>query len=91
VPHEEENQGRSTAVNKNLAMDDVRKKLQTMIDYWIEHNAEHEKELRDWAEKAASSSAKVAQQLQKAASKMAEATDELLKAKQALSNSEGRH
>ena len=78
-----------TAVNKD--MDDVRTKLQTLIDYWIEHNSEHEKEFRAWADKAVSSSTEVAQQLQKAAAKMAAVSDELMKAKRALSKSKGRH
>jgi len=80
-----------TAVNKDIAMDDVQRKLQTLLDYWIEHNSEHEKEFRDWADKAASSSSEIAQQLQKAATKMAEVSDQLLKAKQALSRSQGRY
>ena len=79
-----------TAVNKDIGMDDVRKKLQTLIDYWIEHNSEHEKEFRDWADKADSSSTEVAEQLKAAAAKMAEASDELMKAKRALSESKGR-
>jgi len=72
-------------------MDDIQEKLKILLDYWIEHNSEHEKEFRDWADKAASSSAEVAKQLQKAATKMAAASDELMKAKQALPESKGRH
>ena len=72
-------------------MDDVQEKLQILLDYWIEHNSEHEKEFRDWADKVASSSAETAQQLQKAATKMAAVSDELMKAKQALPKSKGRH
>lgn len=72
-------------------MDDIREKLQILLDYWIEHNSEHEKEFRDWADKAASSSTEVAKQLQKAAAKMASVSDELMKAKQVLSKSKGRH
>ena len=90
MPDQEENQGRLTAANKDTGMDEVRSKLQTLVDYWIEHNSEHEKELRDWADKADSSSSEVAQQLQKAAARMAEASDELMKAKRALSESKGR-
>jgi rubrerythrin len=78
-------------VNKSIAMDDVREKLHILLDYWIEHNSEHEKEFRDWADKVAPSSTEVAQQLQKAATKMAAVSDELMKAKQALSKSKGRH
>jgi len=70
-------------------MDDIRKKLQTLLDYWIEHNSEHEQEFRDWADRAASSSAEVAQQLRKAATRMAAVSDELMKAKQALSKGKG--
>jgi hypothetical protein len=72
-------------------MDDVQEKLKILLYYWIEHNSEHEKEFRDWADKAVSSSTEVAQQLQKAATKMAAASSELMKAKQALSKSKGRH
>ena len=72
-------------------MDDVREKLHVLLDYWIEHNSEHEKEFRDWADKVVSLSTEVAQQLQAAATKMAAASNELTKAKQALSKSKGRH
>jgi len=72
-------------------MDDIQEKLQVLLDYWIEHNSEHEKEFRDWADKAASSSTEVAQQLREAAAKMAAASNELMKAKQALPKSKERH
>ena len=72
-------------------MDDIQEKLKILLDYWIEHNSEHEKEFRDWADKAASSSTEVAKQLQKAAARMAAASDELTKAKQALLKSKGGH
>ncbi len=65
-------------------MDDVQEKVKVLLDYWIEHNSEHEQEFRDWAYKVASSSTEVAKQLQKAAAKMAAVSDELMKAKQAL-------
>jgi len=91
VPQEKEGQARLTIVNKSIAMDDVQEKLQILLDYWIEHNGEHEKEFRDWADKVASSSTEVAKQLQKAATKMAAVSDELMKAKQALPKSKGRH
>jgi len=80
-----------TAVNKDTAMDDIEGTLQTLIHYWIEHNSEHAKEFRDWADKAVSSSAEVAQQLQKAAAKMAAVSDELMKEKLVLLESKGRH
>jgi len=78
-------------VNKSIAMDDVQEKLQILLDYWIEHNSEHEKEFRDWADKVASLSAEVAQQLREAATKMAAVSDELMKAKQALPKSKEGH
>jgi hypothetical protein len=70
-------------------VDDIEKKLRTLLDYWIEHNGEHEKEFRDWADKAAPLSAEVVKQLRKAAVKMASVSDELEKAKQALSKGKG--
>ena len=72
-------------------MDDVQKKLRILLDYWIEHNREHEKEFRDWADKVVSLSPDVAHQLQEAATKMAAASSELMKAKQALPRSKERH
>ena len=70
-----------------LAMSDVQGKLHILLDYWIEHNREHEKEFRDWAQKAASLSSEVSQQLQEAATRMADASNDLMKARQALTRS----
>ena len=78
-------------MNKSIAMDDVQEKLHILLDYWIEHNSEHEKEFRDWADKVVSLSTEVAQQLQEAATKMAAVSNELMKAKQALPKSKERH
>jgi len=72
-------------------MDDVREKLRVLLDYWIEHNSEHEKDFRDWADKVVSLSPDVAHQLQEAAAKMAAVSNELMKAKKALSKSKERH
>ena len=72
-------------------MDDVQEKLRILLDYWIEHNSENEKEFRDWAGKIFSLSTEVAQKLQKAATRMAAASNELMKAKQALPKSKGSH
>ena len=72
-------------------MDDVQEKLRILLDYWIEHNSEHEKEFRDWADKVVSLSTEVAQQLREAAAKMAAANSGLMKAKQALPRSKERH
>ena len=68
-------------------MDDVQEKLRILLDYWIEHNSEHEKEFRDWADKVVSLSTEAAQQLREAAAKMAAVSNELMKAKQALPKS----
>jgi hypothetical protein len=78
-------------VSKSIAMDDIQEKLHILLDYWIEHNSEHEKEFRDWADKVASLSTEVAQQLREAAARMAAASEELMKAKQALPKGKGRH
>ena len=72
-------------------MDDVQEKLRILLDYWIEHNNEHEKEFRDWANKVVSLSTDIAQQLRVAADKIAAASAELMKAKNALPESKERH
>jgi len=72
-------------------MDDIQEKLRVLLDYWIEHNSEHEQEFRDWADKVGPLSTEVAQQLREAAAGMAAASNELVKAKQALPKSKGRH
>ena len=78
-------------MNKNIAMDDVQEKLHILLNYWIEHNSEHEREFRDWADKVVSLSTEVAQQLREAATKMAAVSNELMKAKQALPKSKESH
>ena len=72
-------------------MDEVQEKLRILLDYWIEHNSEHEQEFRDWADKVVSLYPDVAQQLREAAAKMAAASDELKKSKQALPESKEGH
>ncbi|RKY82505.1 hypothetical protein DRQ11_14305 [candidate division KSB1 bacterium] len=72
-------------------MADLQEKLQVLLDYWIEHNGEHEQEFRDWADKVGSLSANVTRQLQAAATLMVAVSGELMKAKQALSKSKKRH
>ncbi|MFO7996134.1 MAG: hypothetical protein R6U93_03160 [Dehalococcoidia bacterium] len=72
-------------------MDEIREKLDLLLDYWIEHNNEHEQEFRDWADKVVPLSTDVAQQLQAAATLMAAVSSELMKAKQALPESKERH
>jgi hypothetical protein len=78
-------------MSKNTAINDAQEKLKILLDYWIEHNSEHEKEFCDWADKVVSLSTEVAQQLREAAAKMAAANSELMKAKQALPESKERH
>ena len=65
-------------------MSDIQERLRILLDYWIEHNHEHEEEFCDWADKAASLPGEVAQQLQEAAARMADASNCLEKARQAL-------
>lgn len=72
-------------------MDDIQEKLRILLDYWIEHNSEHEQEFLEWADKVTTLSADVAQQLREAAAKMTAASAELMKAKQALPESKERH
>ena len=91
MPQKKEGQARPNILNKSIGMDDIQEKLQILLDYWIEHNSEHEKEFRDWADKVVSLSTEVAQQLREAATKMAAASNELMKAKQALPKSKERH
>ena len=68
-------------------MSDIQERLRVLLGYWIEHNSEHEKEFRDWAEKAMPLSHEITQQLQEAATRMAEVSNNLVKAQQALTNS----
>jgi len=72
-------------------MDDVQEKLRILLDYWIEHNNEHEQEFLEWSDKITALSDEVAQQLREAAAKMSAASAELMKAKQALPESKERH
>jgi len=68
-------------------MSNIQERLQILLDYWIEHNQEHEKEFRDWAERAASLSSEVAKKLQDAATRMAAAGNNLTEAREALTKS----
>ena len=71
-------------------MSDIQGRLHILLDYWIEHNREHEQEFREWADKVAFLSNEVAQQLQEAAGRMATASNNLEKARQVLAkNKEG--
>jgi len=77
-------------MNKSVATNDIQERLRILLDYWMEHNQEHEKEFRDWAGKAASSPGEVTQQLQEAAARMADASSCLEKARRALTKRTGR-
>ena len=65
-------------------MTDSRMKLNTMLEYWVRHNQEHEQEFRAGAANAATFSAHAAEQLIQAADKMAEANGLLAEARKAL-------
>ena len=68
-------------------MNDIPEKLRVLLDYWIEHNREHEEEFHEWAGKAALFSTEVAQQLEEAAVEMAAASRKLEKARETLAKS----
>ena len=68
-------------------MDDAREKLAVLLPYWIDHNREHEKEIRDWADAMSASRPDVADLLQKCVARMEEATMWLEKARQGLDES----
>ena len=72
-------------------MNDVQEQLDTLLNYWIKHNNEHEEEFREWADKAAALSGDIAQQLREAATKMAAASSNLIEAKQVLTKSKEGH
>ena len=66
-----------------------RERLDTLLNYWIEHNREHADEFREWAEKAKGFAGVAVQgQLLEAAKQMDRATELLL---QALKELKGGH
>ena len=69
-------------------MDDVQERLLILLDYWIEHNSEHEHEFRDWAAKVVLLSGEVAWNLQEAVIRMGEVNDYLMKARESLAKGE---
>ncbi len=71
-------------------MSDIQERLPILLDYWIKHNREHEREFRDWADKVASLLGEVAQELQEAAARMADASNCLEKARHNFAKSMGR-
>jgi len=70
-------------------MQELHDRLSTLVDYWVEHNREHEEEMRQWAEKAAPLGTEVAHALQMAAANMAQATASLEQAHEALRGASG--
>jgi hypothetical protein len=64
-------------------MSETRSQLNRLLAYWLEHNREHGKEFRDWADKIALDQKEVAVRLREVADKMAE-VDECLKKAQKL-------
>ena len=49
-------------------------KLRVLVPHWIEHNAEHAAEFRDWAQKArAAGGTRAAEEIEAAAQKLDEA------------------
>ncbi len=65
-------------------MTELHDRLRTLVDYWIDHNQEHEEEMRQWAGKAAPLGPHVAEALQMAAAKLAEATTCIKRARDVL-------
>jgi len=82
---------RKGAREATLVVSDIQEKLRIMLDYWVQHNREHEKEFCDWAGKAASLSTEASQQLKEAATRMADASKDLEKARQALMERKEEH
>ena len=55
-------------------MTELHDRLRTLVDYWIDHNQEHEEEMRQWAGKAAPLGRPVAEALQMAAASLCATT-----------------
>ena len=58
--------------------------IRTLLDYLIDHNREHEAELRDWAARIGAARPTVAERLIEAAAKLAAASDSLQQSRRAL-------
>ena len=64
---------------------DEKAKLRVLLNYWIEHNEEHEREFREWAGKAGAVGAvEAGAHLLRAAQEMYKATEFLSKARREL-------
>ena len=72
-----------------MVYSDDRKKLRTLLGYWITHNNEHGMEFSEWAEKAKSFAApEVTDNLLEAVAKMGETSVLLTQALQKLKDME---
>jgi hypothetical protein len=66
-----------------------REKLQTLLNYWVDHNEEHSQEFREWAEKMkVADEAVVSAELLQASMEMDKATELLQKAREKLEKKE---
>ena len=74
---------------KGELMDSLKQRLSTMMDFWIDHNREHEQELREWAGMASSLGEAVGQELLMAAASLAEASVCLERARQVMREKSG--
>ena len=64
-------------------------KLGTLLHYWIEHNREHSREFREWADKAkVLGEAEASQEMLQAARQMDEASESLSQALRRLEKKE---
>ncbi len=70
-------------------MADEKMKLSTMLNYWMEHNKEHSREFREWADKARGfGEAKVSEEILAAAQEMDRADESLSRALKRLERKE---
>ena len=68
--------------------DDDKKKLTALLDYWVEHNAEHGEEFREWADRAREpEDSAVREELLDAVGFMTKQNDSLVRARQKLGDS----
>ena len=68
---------------------DDRVKLRTLLDYWMEHNKEHSREFREWADKARGfGGAEVSEEILAAAQEMDRANESLSRALKRLGGKE---
>ncbi len=59
---------------------DEKSKLKTLLSYWIEHNEEHSREFKEWAEKAKKmGEEEVAEEILQAVGNMDKVTEIFLK------------